>query len=81
MLYRFVQWLVDDERLKPREDREIHPIDVDHPDLLVLTNQVARLWDQVWWLSLPWYMRLIYKYMGFTAPQGRFYLKLGEHWK
>ena len=80
-----LQWLMDDERLKARPDRERHPIP-DAPDLPldrrvhVLECHLGRLWDHVWWLSLPWYRRLAFRLMGFKAPIQHFYLKPGEPW-
>ena len=83
---RVLQWLLDDERLKPRSGREVHPIADDAPvdlarELHRLKCQTARLWDQVWWLSLPWYRRLGFRLLGFRAPIDRFSLRPGEDWK
>jgi hypothetical protein len=71
---------MDDERLKPsRSDRGYHPIP-DHPDLPLdrrvhhLEVHLGRLWDHVWWISLPWYKRLGWRLLGFKAPIDRFYL-------
>lgn len=81
---RWLQWLVDDERLKPlRTDRERHPIP-DAPDLPLeqrvhhLECYLGRLWDHVWWMTLPWYYKLAYRLLGFKAPIDHFYLKPGE---
>lgn len=81
---RWLQWLMDDERLKlSRSDRERHPIP-DAPDLPLdqrvhhLECHLGRLWDQVWWISLPWYIRVGFRLLGFHAPIRRFYLKPGE---
>ncbi len=80
---RLLQWLVDDERLKPREQRSAHPIPQDPPysdsESLVqycftLQCHVARLHDQVWWLSLPRWRRAAYRLLGFRAPIQQFYL-------
>jgi len=74
---------MDDERLKERPVREVHPIP-DAPDLPLdrrvhhLECHLGRLWDQVWWMSLPWYRRLGFRLLGFKAPLSRFYLKPGE---
>jgi len=83
---RLLQRLMDDERLKPRrEDRGYHPIP-DAPDLSLeqrvhhLEATLGRLWDQVWWQSLPWWKRMAWRLLGFTAPISRFYLKHGEDW-
>lgn len=83
---RVLQWLMDDERLKPlRADRERHPIP-DAPDLPLeqrvhhLECYVGRLWDMVWWMSLPWHRRLAFRLLGFKAPIDHFYLKPGEPW-
>jgi len=83
---RWLQQVLDDERLKiNRADREVHPIP-DAPDLPLeqrvhhLECYVGRLWDQVWWLSLPWYRRLGWRVLGFKAPIRQFYLKPGEKW-
>ena len=72
---------MDDERLKPnRADREVHPIP-DAPDLPLeqrvhhLERYLGRLWDQVWWLSLPPWKRLVWRFLGFKAPVSKFYLK------
>jgi hypothetical protein len=79
----WLRLLMDDERLKPRAQREVHPIP-DAPDLPLdqrvhhLECYVGRLWDQVWWLSLPWYRRLAWRLLGFRAPVRQFYLKPGE---
>lgn len=81
---RLLQWLMDDERLKrDRATRERHPIP-DAPDLPLdqrvhhLECYVGRLYDQVWWVSLPWPKRLVWRLLGFTPPIRRFYLKPGE---
>jgi hypothetical protein len=82
---RWLQRALDDERLKARPARERHPIP-DAPDLPLdrrvqhLECYLGRLWDQVWWLSLPWYRRLGFRLLGFTAPVLRFYLRPGEPW-
>jgi hypothetical protein len=75
---------MDDERLKLRRaDRERHPIP-DAPDLPLdrrvhhLEVHLGRLWDQVWWRSLPWYKRLAWRALGFRAPIQQFYLKPGD---
>lgn len=50
--------------------RERHPIADDAPaptiESLVLhvhrlNCHLAQLWDQVWWMHLPWYRRLYYR--------------------
>lgn len=74
------RWL-DDERMKPRAERGRHPIPDDQLDLHRLTCQVGRLWDQVWWMSLPWYRRLGFRLLGFRAPIERFYLNPDEEWR
>lgn len=57
---------------------ERHPI-ADSPDLpmqrrvQLLEVHLARLWDQVWWLSLPPDRREAYRAEGFTDPIERFY--------
>jgi len=83
---RVLQWLLDDERLKPvRANREVHPIP-DAPNLPLeqrvhhLECYLGRLWDHVWWLSLPWYRRLGWRALGFKPPISQFYLKPGETW-
>ncbi len=86
MITRLMRWIVDDERLKPREQRERHPIADDYPidvsgELHLLKCHTARLYDQVWWLSIPWHRRLLFRLLGFHAPIGRFYLRPGEDWK
>jgi len=83
---RWLQHLLDDERLKPRAAREVHPIP-DAPDLPLdrrvhhLECHLGRLWDQVWWLSLPWYRRLAFRLLGFRNPIRTFYLKPGDPWR
>ena len=84
---RLLQRLMDDDRLKPnRADREVHPIP-DAPDLPLdrrvhhLECYVGRLWDQMWWYSLPWYRRLGWRLLGFKAPILTFYQKSGEPWQ
>lgn len=81
---RWLQRWMDDERLKPdRRDREVHPIP-DAPDLPLeqrvhhLECHLGRLWDHVWWLSLPWHKRLAWRLLGFTPPLRHFYLHPGE---
>lgn len=82
---RWLQRLMDDERLKLRPLREVHPIP-DAPDLPLevrvhhLECYLGRLWDQCWWQSLPWWKRLAWRVLGFSAPISRFYLKPGEPW-
>lgn len=39
----------------------------------LLEHQLARLWDQVWWMSLPPDRRAAYEAEGFTAPIPQFY--------
>jgi hypothetical protein len=84
----FLRWL-DDERLKPRSLRERHPIAQDPPPddqeglrtyCFRLQCLTAQLWDQVWWLSLPWWKRTAWRLLGFRAPIRRFYVKPGEPW-
>lgn len=85
MIARFLQWALDDERLKPRERREVHPIPEDPPTstdpevlrqyCFTLQCRVALLWEQVWWMDLPFYKRWAWRYLGFEAPIRRFYLK------
>jgi len=77
---------MDDDRLLVRPNREIHPIP-DAPDLPLdrrvhhLECHLARLWDQVWWISLPWYKRLGWRLLGFKDPILTFYQKSGESWR
>jgi hypothetical protein len=40
----------------------------------LLEVHLARLWDQVWWMSLPEDRRRQYEAEGFTAPITSFYL-------
>jgi len=74
---------MDDERLKLRPEREIHPLP-DAPDLPIerrvhhLECYLGLLWDHVWWRDLPWYKRLVWRLLGFKAPIQHFYLKPGE---
>ena len=83
MLTRALRWLLDEERDKPRELREVHPIP-DAPDLPLerrvhhLECHLGRLWDQVWWMDLPIWRRIGFRLLGFKAPIRRFYLKPGE---
>jgi hypothetical protein len=77
---RWLQKLMDDERLKPeRSTREVHPIP-DAPDLPLdqrvhhLEVHLGQLWDAVWWISLPWYKRVAWRLLGFKAPIQQFYL-------
>lgn len=50
-----------------------HPVQ-ERPDLppdrrsQMLEQHLARLWDQVWWLSLPTWRRWYYRLRGFRAP-------------
>lgn len=81
---RWLQRLLDDERLKPdRAMRERHPIP-DAPDLPLeqrvqqLEVYLARLWDEVWWLSLPAWKRAAWRLLRFRAPIRQFYLPPGE---
>ena len=39
---------------------------------------LAILWDQVWWMNLPFWRRCAYMAQGFRAPIRRFYRPLGE---
>ena len=80
---KFLQRLIDDERLKPRAERERHPIPDDPPadtiDALVrevhmLKCLTGQLWDQVWWISIPLWQRVVYRLLGFKSPIERFYL-------
>jgi len=34
---------------------------------------VGRLWDQVWWMNLPFWRRWYYWLQGYRAPIGSFY--------
>lgn len=81
-----LRWM-DDERLKSRPLRERHPLAQDPPPddpeglrryCFTLQCRTAQLWDQVWWLSLPWWKRAVWILLGFRAPIRRFYLKSGE---
>lgn len=81
---RLLQRWLDDERLKPsRADREVHPIP-DAPDLPLeqrvhhLECYLGRLWDMVWWESLPFWKRWAWRLLGFKAPITQFYLKAGK---
>ena len=81
---RWLQGIMGDERLKTdRGERERHPIP-DAPDLPLdqrvhrLEVHLAQLWDQVWWMSLPWYKRLGWRALGFSAPIAKFYLPAGD---
>lgn len=56
----------------------MHPVAVGpkvKPDerFRLLESNLACLWDQVWWLSLPIYKRWFYKLQGFRPPVRRFY--------
>jgi hypothetical protein len=82
VLTRIVQWLVKDECLMPRHQRGIHPLPDDPPPATVegLVREVhhlkcltAQLWDQVWWMSLPTWKRVAYRYLGFRSPIQKFY--------
>jgi len=59
-------------------DREAHPI-ADAPDwplekrVQYLEVQLARLWDQVWWMNLPAEQRAIYEAQGFGDPIPQWY--------
>ncbi len=58
--------------------RERHPIQESPPLPLerraqLLEIHLAQLWDQVWWVTLPWWRRLRYRLQGFRAPIGKFY--------
>ena len=74
---------MDDERLKSRPEREVHPIP-DAPDLPIerrvhhLECYLGRLYDQVWWMSLPLWKRCAWRLLGFKAPIPQFYLKPGK---
>jgi hypothetical protein len=54
----------------PIADRPAWPLDerVAHVEI-----HLARLWDEVWWHTLPWYRRLFYWMQGFRSPIGNFY--------
>lgn len=59
---------------------ERHPIP-DAPDgksaierIHHLECHLARLWDQVWWMQLPFYRRWYYMAQGFRAPIKKFYI-------
>ena len=80
---RVLQWLIDDERLKPRPERERHPIPDDPPEptiealvreVHVLKCRTGQLWDQVWWLSIPRWQRVVFQMLGFKDPIQQFYL-------
>jgi hypothetical protein len=82
---RWLQRLMDDERLKPRAEQDIHPLP-DAPDWPLdrrihhLECYLATLWDHVWWMNLPWYKRVAWRLLGYKAPIDHFYLKPGEPW-
>ena len=48
-------------------DDESHPVTGDIT-YTMLVERVAQLWDQVWWHSLPWWRRVLYRLQGFEAP-------------
>jgi hypothetical protein len=58
--------------------RERHPVQ-ESPALPLerrvqwLEINLARLWDQVWWMNLPADRRAEYEAQGFSAPIPRFY--------
>lgn len=59
-------------------DYETHPIQECPPLPLerrvqLLEIALARLWDEVWWETLPWYRRAWYRIQGFKSPIQHFY--------
>lgn len=52
---------------------ERHPVQ-ERPDLplerraQLLEQHLARLWDEVWWMRLPPWRRLLYRLRGFREP-------------
>ena len=63
---------------------DVHPIQ-DAPAGKSLVDRVhflecalGRLWDQVWWMNLPWYRRVFYRLQGFRSPIKNFYTRLDE---
>lgn len=59
---------------------ERHPV-AESPDLplkrrvQLLEINLARLWDQVWWMNLPPERREAYRAEGFSDPIERFYIE------
>lgn len=39
----------------------------------LLEQQLAQVWDQVWWMNLPFWRRWWYIAQGFRSPISRFY--------
>lgn len=39
----------------------------------LLEQNLAKLWDEVWWHQLPWHIRLYYYLQGFRSPIKKFY--------
>jgi hypothetical protein len=61
-----------------RDVEERHPLTLDttlspEGQLEQLRNLTSLLWDQVWWMQLPFYRRWFYKWQGFRAPIPKFY--------
>lgn len=41
--------------------------------LMEVECRLAELWDQVWWMQVPWLRRFWYWLQGFRAPIKKFY--------
>ena len=39
-----------------------------------LECHLAMLWDQVWWMDLPFWRRWFYMAQGFRSPISKFYI-------
>lgn len=57
---------------------ERHPVQESPPlpiedRVRLLEHHLARLWDEVWWVTLPWYKRMYWRLQGFRAPIAHFY--------
>jgi hypothetical protein len=51
---------------------ERHPV-TEEGSLQLTRIQLAQLWDQVWWMRLPFWRRWAYRLQGFTDPIEHFY--------
>ena len=45
--------------------------------VLYLEAHLAMVWDQIWWMSLPFWRRWLYAAFGYRAPIQSFYATRG----
>jgi hypothetical protein len=74
-LRQYIRQRIEREEWHPIQECPPYPLD---ERTRLLERNLAVLWDMVWWLSLPFYRRWFYRWLGYQAPIPRFYV---ETWR